>query len=73
MNKGKRFMAVDQYGNTEHGLTRPRKDLMARAGVQHADKMYVDGKDGKAYHTGYIVAGCWYTVCEVTPMRKAVV
>lgn len=73
MNSNKRYMAVDQYGHTVHGMTHPRKDLMVRAGVQHAEKMYVDGKDGKTYHTGYIVAGCWYTVYEVTPMRKAVI
>jgi len=62
------IMAIDQYGETYHGLVNPRKDLMARLGVKHAEKMWRDCKgktEGK--HVGYIVAGRWcelYTVSE---------
>jgi hypothetical protein len=31
----KQYMAIDQYGRTEHGLTHPRSDLMNRCGVKH--------------------------------------
>jgi hypothetical protein len=54
-------MAIDQHGTTYHGLVNPRKDLMDRIGVKHAEKMYRDRK-GEAKHVGYIVGGLW---CEV--------
>ena len=60
------YMAIDQYGHTIHELVHPRKDLMAYYGTQHADKMYVDDKEGKAHHIGYIVKGRWCTVYKVT-------
>jgi hypothetical protein len=66
---GKQYMAIDQYGHTYHGLTHPRKDLCERIGRQHVSKMYIDGKDGKTYHGGYVIGGLWLSVCEVTPMR----
>lgn len=42
----KRFMGVDQYGETYHGLIHPRADLMKRLGVKHAETMYTDLKSG---------------------------
>ena len=60
-----RFMAVDQYGNTHHGLSFPRRDLLALVGRRHADKMYVDRRDGTAAHIGYVIGGLWLTVYEV--------
>jgi len=64
------YMAVDQYGQIEHGLEHPRKDLMERCGVKHAAKMYVDTTSGKTYHVGYVVAGRWFGVYRVERMRK---
>ena len=64
------FMAIDQYGTTYHGLTHPRKDLLDKLCRSSASKMYVDSKDGKTYHTGYVIAGLWLTVYSVQPMRK---
>ncbi len=61
------FMAVDQYGETYHALKHPRKDLLGRLGMQHAEKMYQDTKSGEARHSGYVIAGLWLTVFEVTP------
>ena len=72
MKNQKVYMAVDQYGQTFHGLKHPRKELMERIGVKHASKMYVDGKDGVTYHTGYVIGGHWLRVGEVIFMRSAV-
>jgi len=68
----KQYMAIDQYGQTHHGLTHPRKDLLEALGRRHADKMYVDTIKGKTFHVGYIIAGLWLSVYEVTPMRRPV-
>ena len=64
------FMAIDQYGQTYHGLKHPRKDLLAQFGVKHADKMYVDKKDGSTKHVGYIIAGHWCRIFEVKRWEK---
>jgi len=69
--KDKMYMAIDQHGNTFHGLKNPRKDLMEKIGVKHASKMYVDDTIGKAVHIGYIVGGLWLTIYEVIPVRKS--
>ncbi len=68
---GVALMAVDQYGHTYHGLKNPRKELCERLGREHADRMFVDGKDGKTYHVGYIIGGLWLTLFEVRPFRRA--
>jgi hypothetical protein len=66
-------MAIDQYGQTYHSLGKhPRKALLDKLCRKHASKMYIDSKDGKAYHVGYIIGGLWLSVYSVTPMRKAV-
>lgn len=65
------YMAVDQHGQTYHALgPHPRKSLMVLAGRKRAAKMYVDGKDGKAYHVGYVIGRLWFTLYRVTPVRK---
>jgi len=63
------FMAIDQWGNTHHDLKHPRKDLMEFAGVKSASKMYVDTKDGKSHHVGYVVGKFQFRLYEVTPFR----
>ena len=60
-----RYMGVDQYGQTYHGLECPRRDLLKVLGASHADKMYQDTKDGEVQHTGYVIGGLWITVYEV--------
>lgn len=65
-------MAIDQYGQAYHGLERPRRDLLNKLGYKHADKMYVDSKDGNTYHTGYIIGGLWLDIYKVEPFRKLV-
>lgn len=60
-----RFMAIDQRGQTIHGLTSPRRDLLAHFGRQRAEKMYLDRKGERPAHIGYIIAGHWLTVYRV--------
>jgi len=64
------FMAVDQYGQTFHGLEHPRKDLTERLGCQHVDKMFHDTQDGNVEHIGYVIGGHWCRVYTVTPWKK---
>uniref|UniRef100_A0A6M3L1V8 Uncharacterized protein n=1 Tax=viral metagenome TaxID=1070528 RepID=A0A6M3L1V8_9ZZZZ len=67
----KTHMAINQYGETMHDLgPHPRAELMRRLGRKSARKVYVDTTDGATYHTGYIVAGAWWNLYEVTPFRR---
>ena len=63
------YMAIDQWGQIEHGLVHPRKDLMERLYRKHAGKMYFTTKDGDK-HVGYIIAKRWLQVFEVRPMKR---
>ena len=65
------YMAVDQYGQTFHGLVNPRKELCERLAKSHADKVYKD-IGGKRYHVGYFIGGLWLTLYKVEPYRKEV-
>jgi hypothetical protein len=42
----------------------PRKELLEHFGRKHADRVYVDRKDG-TYHVGYVIAGLWIRVLGV--------
>jgi hypothetical protein len=69
----KTYMAIDQYGRTEHDLgPHPRKELMTRCGRKHADKMYVDSKTKGTLHTGWVIAGRWFTVYKVERQERKV-
>lgn len=61
-------MGIDQYGTHYDNLgEHPRKALMDKLYIKHAEKMYVDDKDGNTKHVGYIIGGLWinlYTVSE---------
>ena len=48
----------------------PRKELMRAFGVTSASKMYIDGPDGQAIHTGYILAGHWFEVMRLAPLTN---
>lgn len=56
----KMYMAIDQYGQTYHGLKHPRKDLCERLCCSHVEKMYQDKKDGTTVFVGMLSAdyGC---------------
>lgn len=63
--------AVDQYG-TKLVLEgkHPRKELLEELGRKHADRIYVDTKDGRTLHVGYIVAGSWWSFYNVTRWER---
>ncbi len=64
------YLAIDQYGEKYTLNTKfPRKALLEQLNATHADKIYVDDKDGNAKHIGYIISGLWlrlYNVSEWT-------
>ncbi len=66
--RGKQTMYIDQYGNRFYAKT--LKELREKLGGGKISKMYVDGKDGKTYHIGYVVGKHWLNA--FTPLRKAV-
>jgi len=65
-----KYMGVDQYGQTYHGLTHPRKDLIDKIGGGAVSKMYRNTENG-AEHIGYVIGGLWIEIFEVKPWRKA--
>ena len=68
----KTYMAIDQYGQTYHDLgPHPRKALLEQLGYKKASRMYIDNKDGKTFHIGYVIGYLWLTLFEVAPFRRA--
>lgn len=65
----KTYMAIDQYGQTYHDLTHPRKDLCERLYNKHYSKIYIDDSKGNAQHVGYEIGGHWCTVYQVLPFK----
>jgi hypothetical protein len=65
------FMAIDQFGNTEHGLTYPRKELSEKY-PGRINKMYSDSKSGQTFHVGYVIGQHWFKLFKVQEYRKAV-
>ncbi len=61
------YLGIDQWGNHFTILTRPRKELMKQIGIKHVGKMYIDLKDGKSEHIGYVVGKHWVTIYEIFP------
>lgn len=60
-------MAVDQYGHYYGALgTHPRKELLRILNRKHAAKMFIDNDKGESRHVGYIIAGLWLSVFNVT-------
>lgn len=65
------YMALDHCGQTHHLKTKfPRKELLEIYDRKHAEKMYIDSKQGPI-HTGYVIAGCWINVYRVQPFKAA--
>ena len=56
------YLAIDQFGNKVFIEKYPRKELIDYVGKSNVSKMYVDNKDGKTYHIGYVVSNHWFTV-----------
>lgn len=68
------YIAIDQYGHIYRlppmEKDCPRKALCEFFGTESAKKMYVDGKDEKPYHIGYIIGNRWLTLYQLVPFRK---
>lgn len=65
------YHAVDQYGDVvAYRAEDPRVGLLEELGATRAQNMYVDGKDGKAYHIGYIVKKRWFSIFKLEAMRE---
>lgn len=61
-----KMLYIDQWGNRFWAAT--IKALCREVGRSKARRMYVEGKDGKTYHTGYVVGKHWLSA--YTPMRN---
>jgi len=62
------YLAIDERTGERLALTgaeHPRKQLLAKLGRKHADKMFCDTTSGDPKHIGYIVNGQWFRVYEV--------
>jgi len=57
-----KYIGIDQYGKAYLIHKHPRKELLEHLFYKNANKMYVDGKDKKVYHTGYVIGPYWITV-----------
>jgi hypothetical protein len=68
------YMARDQYGATIHlpDVKHPRKALLDKLGLKHADKVMVDCKSGPPKHIGYVIGRRWFTLYTVHEWSKAV-
>lgn len=66
--RGKLILYMDQYRNSI--VVTSVKQLQSYAGGGRVSKMFVDGTDGKTYHTGYVVGPYWFTA--FVPLRKVV-
>jgi len=64
---GKYVLFIDQYGyKYPCNYIKDLKDVHYLSGK--ISKMYVDGKDGKTYHVGYVIGQHWLTAYK--PYRK---
>lgn len=60
-------IAVDQYGKRYLNLGKhPRKALCDVLGRKHVSKMYRDNETGESRHIGYVIAGLWLTLYNVS-------
>lgn len=56
------MLYIDQYGCKFYAKT--IKELRQEVGGGRVSKMYIDGKDGKTYHVGYVIGGHWLNAYE---------
>jgi len=66
---GKHTLYIDQYGTKFHCL------YVYELKTEHhlsgkISKMYVDGKDGKTYHIGYVVGNHWLTAYQAVRIQR---
>ena len=58
---------IDQYG--QHVWARTVKELREHCGGGRVSKMYVDKKDGRTVHCGYVVGPRWLNRFAVAPVE----
>ena len=62
------MIGIDQYGTVYKNLgPHPRKALLERLDRAHAERIYIDKRNGPPVHVGYYIAGRWislYTAWE---------
>lgn len=56
---GRWMLYIDQYGQRIGART--VKELRERAGGGRVSRQYIDTKDGRTWHTGYVVGARWFT------------
>jgi hypothetical protein len=57
--EGKLVLYLDQYGKPVWART--VKELQQKSGGGKVSKMYVDKKDGRTVHKGYVVGQRWFS------------
>jgi len=63
------MLARNEYGETVRIPGKhPRKELLAELGYSHADKVYVDRKDGSTVHIGYVIGKRWWSFYEMVDL-----
>ncbi len=62
------LLYVDQYGNRFRAHIVKELRAQIKNGKSRVSKMFVDGNDGRTYHTGYVIGGHWLQ--GYTPMRN---
>jgi len=72
MTKQIGFLGLDQYGNKYILQKYPRKELMEKLGYRSANKMYVDTKNGKVRHEGYVIGPYWINIFRVCEWKQAI-
>jgi len=61
------FLGIDQYGK-KYWLNKPkfpRNQLLQLFGSTYTKKMYVDTKNGKTKHIGYIIDDYWIKIYKI--------
>lgn len=60
-----------QTNETFHLFTNnPLQELLEMFDSRTSELMYIDSKDGdKTFQTGWVIAGRWFEMYSVTPMR----
>lgn len=72
---GVKYMAIDQYGNTYHGLKHPRTELSKLVGAPGPAclrMLYKTEPNGDDIHIGYEYKGRKYRLYEVSPYEAKV-
>lgn len=65
------YLGIDQYGNYYHIKKHPRKELVNDHYLTgRIYKMYADGTDGNAKHTGYVIGDVCVSIYQVHEFKS---